>query len=126
MTTSLTLPIVRADTLPEDASYPDTGCDSWPSCLTCPLIHCKYDVRLFGTKKSYQTAKRQLEIAGLRARGVSVATLARRYNISKRSIHRACQQSTIRAGHARIRRWNQKLELASRKVNHERSIETAD
>ena len=29
--------------LPEHTQYRDTGCDLHPSCLTCPLVRCRYD-----------------------------------------------------------------------------------
>ena len=33
----------RRDALPEHTHYADTGCDLHPSCLTCPLVRCRYD-----------------------------------------------------------------------------------
>ena len=33
----------RRDALPEHTQYADTGCDIHRSCLTCPLVRCRYD-----------------------------------------------------------------------------------
>jgi len=33
----------RSDALPENTDYADTSCDLYPSCLQCPLPHCRYD-----------------------------------------------------------------------------------
>src|SRR2546421_8529179 len=33
----------RRDGLPEHTHYPDTGCRIHPSCLTCPLVRCRYE-----------------------------------------------------------------------------------
>lgn len=33
----------RLDGLPEHMTYADTGCPISPTCLHCPLAHCRYD-----------------------------------------------------------------------------------
>ena len=38
------MPRARRDSLPENTPYQDTGCEVHHSCLTCPLVRCRYDV----------------------------------------------------------------------------------
>jgi hypothetical protein len=78
--------ICRDDALPEHMDYPDTGCDLNPSCLTCPLPRCKYDV---GGNRGVATRKRDREIVLLhRKYGAPSPLLARTYGISERSVFR--------------------------------------
>jgi hypothetical protein len=77
---------VRADALPEFTRYRDDGCDVNPSCLTCPLPRCRYEEP--GGLRALLNEARDLEIVALRARGVSVAELAGRFGVSRRTVFR--------------------------------------
>jgi DNA-binding transcriptional ArsR family regulator len=73
------------DELPlEQEHYQDDGCDLFPSCLHCPLTHCRYD------DPGRQTGKelRNAEMARLRQAGVSVRELAERFGVSRRTVYR--------------------------------------
>lgn len=77
-----------ADRTPEDTHYRDTGCQVWPSCLSCPLERCIYDEPEGGP-----AARRRLrdeEIYRLYTeRKADIAALARRFGVSRRTVHRA-------------------------------------
>ena len=82
------LPLVRRDTLPENASYPDAGCDLFASCLRCPLARCRYDVAPGGLRRLV-TEARDREIAFIRRRHrAPIAALAATYGLTRRSIFR--------------------------------------
>ena len=90
-----TLAPVRADTLPENVSYRDDGCDVSPSCLRCPLVVCKYDDP--GWLRRVGRLSRDLLVMEVRRReGLSVSELAARFGLSARTIHRIIQSE--RAG----------------------------
>lgn len=80
------LPLVRKDTLPEYADYRDTGCELSPSCLACPLPRCQYDEP--GGVRRRLAETRDREIVRLRREGTTIAALARRYRITKRTVYR--------------------------------------
>ncbi len=91
----MTLAPVRADTLPENVSYRDDGCEVSPSCLTCPLVVCKYDDP--GWLRRIGRLSRDLRVVEVRRRdGLSVPELAARFGLSSRTIHRIIQSE--RAG----------------------------
>ncbi|MSQ40397.1 MAG: hypothetical protein EXR55_01790 [Dehalococcoidia bacterium] len=75
------------DALPEFFPYRDEGCEVTPSCLRCPLSQCKYDDPL-----EYQSRKRDQrdqEVLGVRLQeGAKVIELARRFDLSVRTVHR--------------------------------------
>ena len=78
---------VRSSVLPEEWDYPDRGCELWPSCLECPYPHCRYD-QPGGINSSVREA-RNSEIQRLRCKGgMTIAELATRFGVSKRTIHR--------------------------------------
>lgn len=77
---------VRADALPEFTRYRDDGCDVHPSCLSCPLPRCRYEEP--GGLRALLNEARDREIVELRSRGVSVAELASRFAVSRRTIFR--------------------------------------
>ena len=92
------LPLVRRDTLPENASYPDTGCDLFASCLRCPLARCRYDVAPGGLRRLV-TEARDREIALIRQRHrAPIAALAATYGLTRRSIFRILSEQREREG----------------------------
>lgn len=81
---------VRSDTLPENTRYSDDGCEASPSCLTCPLVICKYDDP--GWTRRQDRGQRDDEIFRLRKAGISVPELARQFKVSTRTVHRIVQR----------------------------------
>ncbi len=81
---------VRSDTLPENTRYTDDGCEVSPSCLECPLPVCKFDDP--GAMMREDRRNRDDEIFRLRKKGVPVPELARRFEVSTRTIHRVIQR----------------------------------
>lgn len=82
-----TLPLARVDSLPEHTTYSDTGCDLYPSCLTCPLPRCRYDDP--GGAASMLRSGRDAAILRVAERdGVSVDSLATMFGLSRRTIFR--------------------------------------
>ena len=77
----------RRDALPEHTQYADTGCDVHPSCLTCPLVRCRYD-EPGGVRRVY-SEDRDRAIVGLQRHGMPVDAIARRFGVSRRTVFRA-------------------------------------
>ena len=77
----------RRDALPEHTQYADTGCDVHPSCLTCPLVRCRYD-EPGGARKLF-SEDRDRAIVSMQREGVPVGAIARRFGVSKRTVFRA-------------------------------------
>ena len=79
------------DGLPELMHYADTGCEVSVSCLVCPLPQCKYDDPAW-----YQAYKRQGRdvqvLSAYQQEGLSVFEVARRFNVSPRTVHRALKR----------------------------------
>ncbi|MQC19241.1 MAG: HTH domain-containing protein [Chloroflexi bacterium] len=79
---------VRSDALPEHLDYRDDGCDLFPSCLSCPLPRCRYDVP--GGVRALLNRERDQQIRILREdAGLSVDEIADRFQVSRRTIFRA-------------------------------------
>ena len=78
----------RTDALPEHIAYQDEGCSASPTCLTCPLPVCKYDM---GTRRHVLTSYvRALAIRkDHAATGAMITTLAQRHGCSVRTVNRA-------------------------------------
>lgn len=74
------------DPLPEHAQYQDFGCEVSPTCVTCPLPVCRYE--LPGGLASVQRRPRNSEVVDLHRRGVSVERLSQQFSLSRRSIFR--------------------------------------
>ncbi len=87
------LPLARRDSLPENASHPDTGCEVSLSCLACPLPMCKHDDPgwLFNSSR----ALRDEEIARRFNNGERVYPLAVDKGLSTRTIHRILQRERL-------------------------------
>ncbi len=82
------LPLVQERQLPENATYRDDGCDLHPSCLSCPLPACRYDVP--GGKRALLNIRRDQRIASLR-RNNTVPVVAAIMGVSRRTIVRVSQ-----------------------------------
>ena len=66
--------------------YKDEGCSLHPSCLTCPYPRCRYELHS-GIRKM-GAGILSGEISRLRAEGSSVAEIAQRFSVNKRTIYR--------------------------------------
>lgn len=81
-----------ADLPPEESDYPDLGCELAPACLTCPFPRCRYDEP--APRRNSAKLTRNGEILRLHQReGKSISELARRFGLSKRSIHRILRRA---------------------------------
>jgi hypothetical protein len=80
------LELVRADSLPENANYRDSGCDLHPACLTCPLPRCRYDRR--SGVRGLQNEFRDARIRRLRRQGRSVPQIMAEIGVSRRTVYR--------------------------------------
>ena len=72
---------------------PDTGCPDLniPSCLSCPLPKCRYDVE--GGARAILNSERDRAIVRLHDSGDSVDQLAADFNVSRRSVFRILQEN---------------------------------
>lgn len=78
----------RSDALPEHMEYRDDGCDLYPSCLSCPLSRCRYDVP--GGVRALLNKERDHQIRVMREdAGMSVDEIADRFQVSRRTVFRA-------------------------------------
>ncbi|MBI4219384.1 MAG: hypothetical protein HY682_04510 [Chloroflexi bacterium] len=85
---------VRSDTLPENSTYRDDGCDVSPTCLKCPLPVCKYDDPEF-LRRTSRNARDEAILAARHSEGRSVAALAVRFGVSTRTVHRVLQAERL-------------------------------
>lgn len=77
----------RRDSLPEYTRYIDTGCDLHPSCLTCPLVRCRYDEP--AGRRSMATRERDGSILRLRRdQRLTIEAIAKRFGLSRRTVFR--------------------------------------
>jgi len=87
----------RRDALPEHTHYADTGCDLHPSCLTCPLVRCRYDEP--GGLKQLLSTQRDERIRRLvRQEGQSVDAVAQQFGLSRRTIFRSLARRRAKRG----------------------------
>jgi hypothetical protein len=78
---------LRRDALPEHTHYVDNGCDLHPSCLTCPLVRCRFDEP--GGARKLISDDRDAGILRLhREEQLDVSSIAREYRISRRTVFR--------------------------------------
>ena len=84
--TAINLRLVRADALPENIDYLDTGCDAAPSCLACPFPVCRYDSP--GGLSGARNRLRAQGIVALRADGLPAWLVAEMAGVSRRSVFR--------------------------------------
>ena len=85
MTRRKGLPLI--DVFPEHFPYRDDGCDISPSCLNCPLPHCKYDEPGWLQRETRQRRDQEVMMARI-MEGKTVPQLARIFGLSERTIHR--------------------------------------
>ncbi|MBM3940121.1 MAG: hypothetical protein FJ318_04365 [SAR202 cluster bacterium] len=84
------------DGLPEQMAYRDTGCDVSAACLACPLPRCKYDDPSWYQR--YRREGRQREVlAAIAEHGRDVASVARLFGVSRRTVHRMLHRAEVRA-----------------------------
>jgi hypothetical protein len=77
----------RRDALPEHTQYIDGGCDLHPSCLTCPLVRCRYDEP--GGARKLRSDERDRAILRLHRQGsLKVEAVARSFGVSRRTVFR--------------------------------------
>ena len=77
----------RRDALPEHTNYHDSGCDLHPSCLSCPLVRCRYDEP--GGARRLLSDDRDREVLALKRRGgTKIEDIARRMGLSRRTVFR--------------------------------------
>jgi hypothetical protein len=89
------LPRVRKDALPDDARYPDTGCELARTCLACPLPRCQYDEP--DSIRRWLAEARDREIAVLRRRyRAPVSLLCATYGLTRRSVYRIFVEQGVR------------------------------
>ena len=77
----------RRDALPEHTNYADTGCSLHPSCLTCPLVRCRYDEP--GGGRSLLHQDRDQAVLKLQRSGIPVNSIAAQLGVSRRTVFRA-------------------------------------
>ncbi len=77
---------MEVDLLPEHMNYRDDGCEVSPTCLTCPLPVCRYEVP--GGLAALQRRPRDAELLALYRAGAGIDGLCRRFGLSRRSIFR--------------------------------------
>lgn len=84
----------RRDALPENTHYADTGCDLHSSCLTCPLVRCRYDEP--GGARRLLSSGRDDEVLALQRRGeLTIDAIARRVGVSRRTVFRILARARI-------------------------------
>ena len=81
------MPRARRDSLPEHTPYQDTGCEVHNSCLTCPLVRCRFDEP--GGARKLVAEHRDRSIVLAQRQGGNVDNIARRFGVSRRTVFRA-------------------------------------
>jgi transposase-like protein len=87
----------RRDALPEHTNYRDSGCDLHPSCLSCPLVRCRYDEP--GGARQLLSRDRDREVITLqRHGGRSIEQIARHVGVSRRTVFRILARARSHGG----------------------------
>jgi hypothetical protein len=81
----------RRDALADDAHYRDTGCYVAPSCLSCPLPRCRYDV--IGGARAILNLARDASIHEAHRGGESAHAIAARLGVSRRTVFRVLAET---------------------------------
>ena len=76
----------RRDSLPEHMTYKDNGCEVSPTCLTCPLPRCRYEVK--GGLREILNVPRDAHLVQMHQSGIPVDAIAAGANVSKRTVYR--------------------------------------
>lgn len=87
---------LRRDALPEHTRYMDTGCEVHKSCLTCPLVRCRYDEP--GGARRLLSDERDRSILALRREGRPIELIAQRFGVSRRTVFRVLAADRLAAG----------------------------
>ena len=86
----------RFDAIPDGC--PDLGI---PSCLTCPLARCRYDMGF----KAAATLMRDRSAAALLAGGMAITDVASALGLSRRSVYRTMRRMGQDGGTAQTSRF---------------------
>ena len=86
----------RRDALPEHTHYLDTGCDLHQSCLTCPLVRCRYD-EPGGARKLLSANRDQAIVRFQRDHQAPIDVLAKRFSVSRRTVFRVLARARLEA-----------------------------
>ncbi len=86
----------RRDALPEHTHYADTGCQVHHSCLTCPLVRCRYDEP--GGARKLLADERDASIAVLQRQGASIDAIASQMSVSRRTVFRVLARERTTGG----------------------------
>jgi hypothetical protein len=74
------------DLLPEHMQYRDDGCEVSPTCLSCPLPACRYEVP--GGLAALRRRPRDAQMLALHQRGTGVDRLCSQFGLSRRTVFR--------------------------------------
>ncbi len=97
------LPIPRRiDALPEYTDFNDSGCDLYPSCLSCPLPKCRYD-EPGGAAAMLRTGRDAGILRMATEDGMTVDRLAMQFGVSRRTIFRVLHNGQQRCARGRVR-----------------------
>lgn len=77
----------RRDALPEHTNYFDTGCEVHYSCLTCPLVRCRYDEP--GGTRQLMSERRNRSMVEMGRTGAGISEIAHSFGVSRRTVFRA-------------------------------------
>lgn len=75
--------------MPDSRHFGTTGCSLHSDCLTCPFVVCRHDIPGGGGTRTLLNLKRDKEIRELHRGGAKAAVIARRFEVSIRTVHRA-------------------------------------
>jgi hypothetical protein len=84
---------ITVDSSPECSVYRDEGCDLFPSCLKCPLPRCRYDEQAEGRRPARILRDREIMRQRISS-GTSIADLAEKFGVSRRTIQRIIRRSS--------------------------------
>lgn len=85
----------KRDPLPENARYRDDGCSVSSSCFNCPLPRCRYEEP--GGLRAVLNEMRDSQILALKQAGVPVEDLALRFEVSRRTVFRVLEGTSLRS-----------------------------
>lgn len=85
--------MARTDAYPDGHDYADTGCEESPSCLSCPLPACKFDVPLAVTRRLQrdQMIRSLIKVPCVEV----VQAVALRLGISQRTVWRVLARDQV-------------------------------
>ena len=74
----------------DEVNFKDSGCRFSPSCLNCPIQICIYDDPSF--VRNLEKNNRDENIIEDRSNGLSNQQIAKKYNVSIRTVHRSLKK----------------------------------